>query len=53
MKPLNLKNFWLSAEDFMGIDIFQTRESLYGYSFASVLSKNPKEFKNILKAKVG
>ena len=46
------KTFWTGLKSFLEIDIYQPRESLKGYSFASVLAKEPKEFDRMLKINV-
>ena len=44
MKPINLKNVWMNEEDFDDIDIFMTRECLYGFSLTSCIIKDPNDF---------
>lgn len=45
MKPKRSdKQFWTGLFSFLEVDIYQPRESLNGYSIASVLVMEPKEF---------
>ena len=49
MKPRrDHKDFWLGNYPFLDIDIFQPRESLAGFTFASAFAKEPKEVKKYL-----
>ena len=45
MKPVrDDKVFWTGLHNFLDIDIYQPRESLNGYSLASILAMEPKDF---------
>jgi hypothetical protein len=45
MKPIkSVEEFWTSKQDVKKIDIFQSREDLSGFSLASVMPKQPREF---------
>ena len=53
MKPIrDDKNFWTGLNNFLDIDVYQPRECLHGYSFASVLAMEPKEFDTMMKLNV-
>ena len=53
MKPRrNHKEFWLGNYPFLDIDIFQPREALFGFTFASAFAMEPKEVKRCLEKKV-
>tara|TARA_B110000285_G_C14887987_1_gene497147 strand:+ start:384 stop:554 length:171 start_codon:yes stop_codon:yes gene_type:complete len=52
MKPVrDDKVFWTGLNNFIDIDVYQPRECLDGYSLASILAKNPKEFESMMKLK--
>ena len=42
----------MSTNGMTHIDIFQNREDQFGFSYASLFAKEPKDFRRILKAKV-
>jgi hypothetical protein len=53
MKPTrDDKNFWIGLNNFLNIDVYQPRECLHGYSLASVLAMEPKEFDSMVKLQI-
>ena len=44
--------FWTGLFAFLNVDLYQPREYLDGFSLASVLAKEPKEFDKIYKLPV-
>jgi len=47
-----MKEFWMSKYAMFDIYIFQHREDLFGFSYASLLVEDPDEFKRIFDSEV-